>query len=1113
MKFRNSKLLVLIALLTACVVSFAQMVSGDLTGTVFDPTGAAVPGAAVLVRNDATGVEINTKSGATGDYRVSNLPFGTYTITVTASGFGRAQLKGIEVQLNKVATANVKLEVGKSAESVEVVAAAATLDTTTSQVQTSFETKQLMDLPNTSSGNGVLNLSLLNAGVSTSGATGAGTGPSVGGQRPRNNNFTIEGIDNNSDSVTGPVVSLPNDAVGELTVLQNQFSADFGHSSGGQFNTVVRSGTNEIHGTVYEYLSNRNLNAADNLNAVDGNPLHPRYDDNRFGGQVGGPIKRNKLFYFFNYEYEPTGYAGSAGLLFAPTAAGWSALSATPGINTTNLSVLKQYLGTAATAAAPASTPAGYYPVISPGVNQSYTTGGNGLAPGTAGTFQVPVGQVSFTAPAYTNNERAVAAIDANFSEKDSLRGRFILNRSGSIDTAASLPVFYTTTPADGYIFTLSEFHTFSPNLTNEFRAGFNRNFSNDPAGNFKFPGLDMFPNINVFDLGAQLGPDPNAPQFGYQTTYELSDSVSWTKGVHTFKFGYDGEKLISPQSFTQRARGDYEWSFLSDYLFDYTPDSLAERTLGNVIYYGDRITHALYANDNWKISRNLTANLGVRWEYQTLPYTERLQTLNAASSVPGLITFGEPSAQKKNFMPRIGLAYSPGESGRTSIRAGFGTNYDVLYDNLGLLSLPPQDTITVDEGGQNGTNFLKNGGILPNASASGLSVADARAGTSGYVPDQKRPKSIQWTLGVQHVFHNDYTLESRYMGTRGTNLTVQDRLNIQDVVNPSNELPLYFSAPSQATLNGLTNTLGALSSALSAGGNIIPAYLNNGFTSNIVGFMPYGNSNYQGWANQLTRRFTNGLQFIASYTWSHNIDNSTADVFSTYTTPRRPENFQDINGDKSDSALDHRQRFSYQVIYDVPFLKHSTSWFMRNIVGDWEIAPVYQYQVGTWVTVQSGIDSNMNGDSAGDRTMINPAGTANVGSGATALTNSAGQTVAYLANNPDARYVVAPKGVLPDAGRNTMQVNPIDDVDLTVAKYFGVGKEDRFKLRLEGRFFNVLNHPQYVAGNISDVGSVGFTGTAVHNSLIPSTSLFGDWSQVFSSNPRSIQVSLKLTF
>jgi Carboxypeptidase regulatory-like domain/TonB dependent receptor-like, beta-barrel len=1105
MRLRNCLLLVLIALLSAGISMFAQVVSGDLTGTVFDATGATVPGASVTAKNDATGVATAVKTGATGDYRIGNLPVGTYTIAVTASGFARRELKGVEVQLNKIATANVRLEVGQSVETVEVTAAAAAIDTTTAQVQTSFESRQLMDLPNTAGGNGVLNLSLLNAGVSTSGATGLGTGPSIGGQRPRNNNFTIEGIDNNSDSVTGPVVSLPNDAVAELTVLQNQFSPDFGHSSGGQFNSIVKSGTNEIHGTLYEYMNNRNLNAANNLDAVDGNPLHPRYDDNRFGGQVGGPIKKNKLFYFLNYEYEPTGNAGSAGLLYAPTADGWNTLAAIPNISQTNLKELKQYLGTAPSAASPASTPNGAYPLISP-VNQGYS----GAA--TTGT-SIPIGQVSFTAPAYTNTERAVTAIDANFSDRDSLRGRFILNRQGFIDTSASLPTFYTTVPNNGYVVTVSEFHTFAPTLTNEFRAGYNR-YSNDyPAGNFSFPGLDQFPNIEIFDLGAQLGPDPNAPQFGIQNTYQLTDSVVWTKGAHTLKFGFDGNKLISPQSFTQRARGDYEWSYLSDYLYDYTPDYLAERTLGNVIYYGDRITTALFVNDTWKISPNLTANLGLRWEYQSLPYTERLQTLNSISDVPGLITFGEPKAQKKNFMPRLGLAYSPGTSGRTSIRAGFGINYDVLYDNLGLLSLPPQDTITVDQGGENGTAFLANHGIPPNASAAALSQADARASTGGYVPDQKRPQSIQWNLGIQHVFHNDYTFESRYMGTRASNLTVQDRINVQNVVNASNALPVYTTAPSQATLDSLTSNLTPLNNALAAGGNFLPSYYNAGFESPIVGFMPYGRSSYNGWANQLTRRFSNGLQFVAAYTWSHNIDDSTADVFSTYTTPRRPQNFQNVRADRSDSALDHRQRFTYQVLYDLPFFKHDSNWVKKNILGSWELVPVYQYQVGTLVTVQSGVDSNMNGDSAGDRTIVNPGGNNSIGSGTTPLKNSAGATVAYLVNNPSAGYIVAPKGTLATGGRNTMAVNPIDDVDMTIAKYISVGKEDRYKLRFEGRFFNIFNHPQYVAGNISDVASVGFTGTAVHNALIPTSTLFGQWSQVFSSNPRSITLSLKLSF
>jgi hypothetical protein len=192
---------------------------------------------------------------------------------------------------------------------------------------------------------------------------------------------------------------------------------------------------------------------------------------------------------------------------------------------------------------------------------------------------------------------------------------------------------------------------------------------------------------------------------------------------------------------------------------------------------------------------------------------------------------------------------------------------------------------------------------------------------------------------------------------------------------------------------------------------------------------------------------------------------------------------------------------------------KHDTNWFKRNIVGNWEFAPVYQYQTGTWVSVQSGIDSNLNGDSAGDRAVINPSGNPLVGSGTTPLKNTAGDTVAYLVNNPNARYIDTPTGVLANSGRNTLRVNPIDDIDMTIAKYLSVGKEDRYKLRFEGRFFNILNHPQYVAGNISDVGSVGFTGTAVHNSLLPNNSLFGQWNQVFSSNPRTIQVAVKLTF
>ena len=464
-------------------------------------------------------------------------------------------------------------------------------------------------------------------------------------------------------------------------------------------------------------------------------------------------------------------------------------------------------------------------------------------------------------------------------------------------------------------------------------------------------------------------------------------------------------------------------------------------------------------------------------------------------------------------FEPRVGFAWSPGKNGDTSIRAGFGINYDQLFDNLGILSAAPQFQQTVDVGGNEGSGFLAGGGIKPNASAGALDQATARALTGGFIPDQKLPKSIQWNIGIQRVFHQDYTVEVRYLGTRGLQLPVQDRINVQDVVTPQNSLPLYLAAPSQATLDGLTNTLNALNAAYKADGSgrFLPQYLNAGFQTNIVGFMPMGASTYHGLAAQVNRRFSNGLQFVGAYTWSHNIDNSTAEVFSTYTTPRRGQDFQNLNADRASSALDHRQRFTMASVYEMPFFKTNSNWFMKNIVGNWELAPIYTYETGTLVTVQSSIDSNLNGDSAGDRAYVNPAGTVNVGSGTTALKNSKGQTVAYLAKNPNARYIQAPKGLLPTGGRNTEHLNPIDNVDFSLLKRVTV--KEHYTMELGGRFYNFLNHPQYTGSRINDVLSIGYTGTSVHNFLNPSDTTFYHPDMVFSSNPRSIQVTARFTF
>ncbi|MBV9302261.1 MAG: TonB-dependent receptor [Acidobacteriaceae bacterium] len=1103
MRFFTARLLLLLAVsLLIAVPVFAQLTSGNITGVVYDQTGATVPGATVIAHNDATGVENTTTSTGAGDYRFENLPVGTYTINVNASGFTKTEVKNIKVELNVTVTTNVTLRIGQATTSVEVTESAVAIDTTTAQIQTTFETKQITDLPVTATGSGVLNLSLLSPGVSTSGTVGVGTGPSVGGQRPRNNNFTVEGIDNNSGAVTGPLVSIPNDAVAEFSSLQNQYSPDFGHSSGGQFNTIVKSGTNAFHGSLYEYFQNRDLNAADTLSVVDQAPLHPRFDNNRFGGTFGGPIKRNKLFFFVNYEYNPVGAAALPGIVYAPTAAGYATIAANPNVNQTNLSILQKYLGTAPAAAPPSVG----YPLLG-----TFAQGPQYALPAPSGT-PIQIGQISFLGPNYTNNEAGVASIDYNISDSDSLRGRFVLNRTGAVNPGAQLPVFYTIVPVNSYLFTVSEYHNFTPTVINELRLGYNRNAQVEGAGNFTFPGLDQFPNLVFGDLGGvQLGPNGNFPQFGYQNTYELAENVTWTKGAHSFKFGFDGIHLVNPQSFTQRSRGDYEYTYLSDYLLDFTPD-FAQRSAGNPIYWGNRYLLGWYGNDSWKIRPNLTINLGLRYEYQTVPAGEQQQSLNSLASVPGLIVFNTPRAQKDNFMPRVGFAYSPGTSGKTSVRAGFGINYDVLFDNLGLLTLPPELSTTQDVSANGLPHFLANGGLPPTGPSPNFTPAEARAATSGFVPNlQQRPKSYQWNIGIQHEFGGNYVFETRYLGTRGTDLDVQDQLDRQPVVNAANALPVFWTAPSQATLNSLPNTLAALTAAYDAGGFIVPAYANAGFGRIITSYQPYGNSIYHGWANQLTRRFNNGLQFVGSYTWSHAIDDSTADVFSTVTTPRRPEDSQNLRLDRSSSALDHRQRFSLEMLYDVPFFKHS-NWLLRNVLGGWELAPIYTYQSGTLWTPQSAVDSNLNGDHWPDRTIVNPnGGDPTIGSGVTPLMNSTGDTVGFLVTNPAARYAEAPRGTLATGGRNTEQFNPINDVDVTAAKRFNF--TERMSLEFSARIFNVLNHPQYTGGLLNDVAPIGYTGG---NSLLftePESPLFYQLKQVFSSNPRGMVLALKFLF
>ena len=238
----------------------------------------------------------------------------------------------------------------------------------------------------------------------------------------------------------------------------------------------------------------------------------------------------------------------------------------------------------------------------------------------------------------------------------------------------------------------------------------------------------------------------------------------------------------------------------------------------------------------------------------------------------------------------------------------------------------------------------------------------------------------MDWTLGVQHSFWNDYTVEVRYIGTRGIHLDVQSIVNLAAQTTPALHLPTYIgNVPSQAALDASTVNLGTI---LNSSDGIVPLYDAAGFNQNaLTAFIPAGSSTYHGMALQVTRRMSHGLQFVGAYTYSHLIDNSTADFHTTDLTPRRQQDFENLSADRSNSALDHRHRFTLALVYDEPFFKSGNA-FTRNVLGNWEIAPIYTYQTGEWATAQSGVDANLNGDSAGDRTITNPAGKGVTGSG-----------------------------------------------------------------------------------------------------------------------------------
>jgi outer membrane receptor protein involved in Fe transport len=1114
----RKKLNAVLALL--CTVAFVtatamgQVTGGAVTGVVVDAQGAVVANASVTLRSKETGQTLTTQTTDTGSYTFPNVPVGAYTISIEGAGFQPANQE-LTVTLNQTTTVNATLQVaGVVAETVTVTAASeALVQTDSSQLGKTYGTELVRNLPIFGNQN---TLAALSPNVVLQPAGSAGSGGSVGGVRPRYNSFMIDGVDNNQFSVTGPQTTVIQDAVSEFTLLTNNFNAEFGSGSGGQFNTITKSGTNEYNGNMFAYIQHERFNAASTVQErqLQGSTTRqlPRFRNTRYGLTLGGPIVKNKLFFFGAVQHENNSRAVGGSSFLAPTAEGLNQISALPGASPFVVDILRNNLA------------------LAPQATTTHTVLG----------AAIPFGTVTVTNPGGFNDYQAQFNIDHLRGTKDQFRYRFSADRLDSEQaTGLGNPKFNNLLAFRSVLFSSTWVRTISSNLVNDLRLSYRRHRQDFTL---KEESFNTFPNLTVRAINLGIGPSSNLPQGQFSNNYQVYDTINYIRGSHSFKFGGEYRNLVATSQFLPRGRGDYIYVNFEDLIRDVVPTFDPVRGVGSGAFTFNQQKYYVFGQDDWKVTPNLTLNLGLRYEYNTLPRDAALQALNAIANQPGFIEFGVPKTDKNNIAPRVGFAYSPefegglggwlfGGRGTSSIRANFAVSYGEVFGNLTLLTLPPQFQQELRPANVPGFNtspgFLQRGG-LPSRPNLPTTAAAARAASSSYTSDFIQPETYSWALSFQRELSRTMALELRYLGTRSRHLPVQVWLNPGiPPVTATRFVPTFFSQPTAAQLAGLTT----VSTFVAA------RRLDNPAFGILTTFDPVGDSQYDGVAANVTRRFSRGLAFTASYTFSKTISNSDNEVFSSVANPRRAQNNLNLRDQRALSDNDIPHRFALGFTYEVPTYGENT--FVKGLLGNWNLSGIFQMQSGQPFTPQSGVDSNLNFDAAGDRTIFNPNGVHGTGSPVCGV-NSAGQfltsanavttdinacrvtstgpgnAVAFFAINPNAQYIQAGPGAFANAGRNTLRSNRISRTDAAISKRFPFGDDAMYNIEIGAEINNLFNQRIFAIGNFGNaLGTATAPGLSPTDFAFPTVSspLFNNYGAIGNFPGRTIQLRAKLNF
>jgi hypothetical protein len=991
--------------------------------------------------------------------------------------------------------------------------------TESSQISGSFEGRSITDIPIVAGANySVLNLSIFLPNTTTALGGTSGSGGSFGGLRGRQNSFNIDGVDNNDPTVTSVSQQVIPNAVQQFVVNQNVFSAEYGRGSGGQVNVITKSGSNDWHLGAWLYNMNRTYNAADNQEQADISrgvrAGKRRFDFNRVGGEISGALLPRTFFLYGAYEFSNINRQATAPSGLAPTSNGMAMLNALAA-NQQTRDLLAQF-------------------PIAPVQNScpgppSCTVVVSGQS--------IPIGIVNSIAPDFVRAHDFLINGDVHRGTQ-AFHVRYLQNRVrrpflGNFPQAQ----FASSSAVDNRRFILNHTVPLTASFANDFQFSFSR-FSQF----FPLTGIaETYPTLVISDLGSiTIGPNTSIPQHRTFNQYLLGDGVTWTTGRHTVKFGGRYFWYVAPADFLQFERGFYGYSSLGQLVNDQVPTA-GFQGVGNGFFAGNSNGFALFLQDDIRVTPRLTINLGLRYDFFGNPADTQLNALNAVASLPGTpLVFEVPRQDWNNIGPRLGLAWDPTGSGKWAVRSGAAVVYDWVpwsfYINgvpaqrqvLPSIQLPTPQVCLGTFGPAPGwcptlSGFWANGAmnitfVPPSTTAS------ARAQTSQMMSDAKAAKVFSWSVGVQREVARNTSIEVRYMGTRALELPVQLQLNsITAFENGALSLPT-FVRPSEipSFVSPTAPTLAQFSALIGTGAN--RRYGSQGFTGGAVTLAsPVGASVYHGGSVEFMHRMSRGWYLRTNYTYSKTMDDSTNDLFTSLVNPRRPQNSYDLAAEWARSALDVRHKVAMTFLYDTPRVGSSHPVVEKTLNG-WTLSGAYLFQSGQPITIQSGVDSNGNGDPDTDRVILNPTGREGVGSlvnrvcrdAATDATSinpacSAQNTVGYVAANSSAKYIQAGPGAIATLGRNTFDSPAFNTWNLALIREDAIN--ERIGLRFSLEAYNVFNHPNFTIGNLSvfpstnnalTQGYASLTGVSVGTFLNP---------KIFNGGGRQLQLSLRLSY